>query len=215
MRVVQKKTGSDTKTDLRGGKGARAREALMDAGLELLGELSPRDLTAGNICAEAQMKRPSFYTYFDSVDDCLDAMIRREIDRLEALYEAREIEEKSALYRLASIPLSLAQVNWSDNNRGRAIVKLMSSDPAFTQMRMENLRRDVDAAIKEGSLPLERQHIDVFMQIYVAGILSLVARQSSKSAALKPHEDVARAILIMLHGAGADRHLLQEILGVS
>ena len=46
MRVVQKKTGSDTKTDLSGGKGARAREALMDAGFEV--EKSLDDLMAGH-----------------------------------------------------------------------------------------------------------------------------------------------------------------------
>lgn len=74
--VKTKQTGSA------GGKGARAQEALLDAGLELLGEMSPRELTAGTICIAAQMKRPSFYTYFDSVDDLLDAMIHREIDRL-------------------------------------------------------------------------------------------------------------------------------------
>ena len=51
-----------------GSKGMRAREALMDAGLALLSEMSPRELTAGTICIAAQMKRPSFYTYFDSVD---------------------------------------------------------------------------------------------------------------------------------------------------
>mgnify|MGYP002829931347 CR=1 FL=1 len=78
------------KTTLKSGsKGMRAREALMDAGLALLSEMSPRELTAGTICIAAQMKRPSFYTYFDSVDALLDAMIRREIDWLEALYDAQ------------------------------------------------------------------------------------------------------------------------------
>ena len=215
MRAVQRKANIDKKADMTGGKGARAREALMDAGMDLLGELSPRDLTAGNICDEAQMKRPSFYTYFDSVDAFLDAMIRREIHRLETLYESQEAEEKSALYRLARIPLSLVQVNWSDTKRGRAIVKLMSSDPAFTHMRMQNLRRDLEAAIDEGSVPLERAHIDVFMQIYVAGILSLLARHSNQSASPLAPVDVARALFILLQGAGADKSKLQEILGLS
>ena len=62
------------------------------------------------------MKRPSFYTYFDSVDDLLDAMIRREIYRLEALYEAPKDKDKNktALHRIAGIPMSIVTIALRD-----------------------------------------------------------------------------------------------------
>jgi AcrR family transcriptional regulator len=148
------KNGAATKlkqTGNAGSKGARAQEALLDAGLELLGEMSPRELTAGTICIAAQMKRPSFYTYFDSVDDLLDAMIRREIDRLEALYDAQEAKNKTALHRLARIPLNLVDIARRDIARLTSVVTLMTYDPSFTHSRMGNLRRDVEASIAEGA----------------------------------------------------------------
>ncbi|MEG9861032.1 MAG: TetR/AcrR family transcriptional regulator [Parvularculales bacterium] len=209
MPASQTKTELTQKVKDTPGKGARAREALMDAGLELLGEISLRELTVGKICAAAQMKRPSFYTYFDSVDDLLDAMIRREIDRVEALYEAHETEDKSALHRLARIPLSLVKMGLRDKNRRKAIVKLMGSDPAFTHIRMQNLRRDIKAAIAEGSLTLEEKQIDIFMQIYVAGILSLVARHADDAV---PSHEAVSTLQILLRGAGGDPAMLKEIL---
>ena len=209
MQANQTKSRPVQKADIAGRKGARAREALMDAGLDLLADMSPRELTAGNICAAAQMKRPSFYTYFATVDELLDAMIRREIDRLEALYEAQEAKDDRALYRLARIPFNLVRVTQRDRNRGKAIVKLMGADPAFTHMRMENLRRDIKAAIGEGSLDLDDTQIDIFMHVYVAGILSLLARHADKP--VPPHE-AASALHILLRGAGGDPGMLNEIL---
>lgn len=196
------------KTTHAGRKGERARAALIDAGLELLSEMSPRELTAGTVCIAAQMKRPSFYTYFDSVDDLLDAMIRREIERLEALYEAQGASDKTALHRLVGIPLNLVEISRRDPNLVKSVVTLMGADPSFTHLRMENLRRDVKDAIAEGSLTLDAKHIDLFSHIFIASILSLMAR--TPQAALT-RADVENALGILLRGAGADRAILQDV----
>ena len=50
---------------------ACARAKLMDHRPRPVERDDPRELTAGTICIAAQMKRPSFYTYFDSVDALL------------------------------------------------------------------------------------------------------------------------------------------------
>ena len=191
-----------------GRKGERARAALMDAALELLSEMSPRELTAGTICIAAQMKRPSFYTYFDSVDDLLDAMIRREIERLESLYEAQGATDKSALHRLVGIPLNLVEINRRDANLVKSVVTLMGADPGFTHLRMENLRRDVRAAIAEGSLTLDAKHVDLFSHIFIASILSLMARDAEAALTRAEIED---GLVILLRGAGAEPALLQDI----
>ena len=191
-----------------GSKGMRAREALMDAGIALLGEVSPRELTAGTICIAAQMKRPSFYTYFDSVDALLDAMIRREIDRLEALYDAQGAADKSALHRVAGIPLLLVEIGQRDQTRIKSVVALMGADPSLTHLRMDNLRRDIEDAMAEGSLSLLPTQIDLFVHIYVAGILSLLGRNAETGFS---HGEVEGALGILLRGAGADAALLKNI----
>ena len=191
-----------------GSKGMRAREALMDTGLALLGEMNPRELTAGTICIAAQMKRPSFYTYFDSIDDLLDAIIRREIDRLEALYEAQGVTDKSALHRVAGIPLNLVDIVRRDKPRVKSVVALMGADLSFTHIRMDNLRRDIEDAITEGTLSLAPQQIDLFMHIYVGGILSLVARRVEAGLS---RAEVKGALEILLRGAGADAAILKDI----
>ena len=189
-------------------KGMRAREALMEASLALLSEMSPRELTAGTICIAAQMKRPSFYTYFESVDALLDALIRREIERLEALYSAQGATDQSALHRVAGIPLNLVKISRRDQARVKSILALMGSDPSFTHLRMDNLRRDIECAIAEGSLSLLPAQVDLFMRIYVAGILSLLARSAETDLS---SAEVEGAIGILLRGAGADAIILENI----
>ena len=189
-------------------KGMRAREALMEASLALLSEMSPRELTAGTICIAAQMKRPSFYTYFESVDALLDALIRREIERLEDLYSAQGATDQSALHRVAGIPLNLVEFSRRDQARVKSILALMGSDPSFTHLRMDNLRRDIEGAIAEGSLSLLPAQVDLFMRIYVAGILSLLARSTETDLS---GAEVEGAIGILLRGAGADAIILENI----
>ena len=189
-------------------KGMRAREALMEASLALLSKMSPRELTAGTICIAAQMKRPSFYTYFESVDALLDALIRREIERLEALYSAQGATDQSALHRVAGIPLNLVEISRRDQARVKSILALMGSDPSFTHLRMDNLRRDIEGAIAEGSLSLLPAQVDLFMRIYVAGILSLLARSAETYLS---SAEVEGAIGILLRGAGADATILKNI----
>lgn len=201
-------SAAEVKLEAASSKGARAREALMDAAFELLGEMSPRELTPGAICIAAQMKRPSFYTYFDSVEGLLDMLIRREIDRLEALYDAQENKRESALHRVAGVPLSLVALKDSDKGRLHGIVTLMSADFSFTHLRLDNLRRDIKAAIAEGGLTLKPTQIDVFMQIYVAGILSLMARHAESELS---RMEVVTALQVFLKGAGADAKLLKSI----
>jgi AcrR family transcriptional regulator len=161
------------------------------------------------ICIAAQMKRPSFYTYFDSVDDLLDAMIRREIDRLETLYDAQEAKNKTALHRLARIPLNLADIARRDITRLKSVVTLMTYDPSFTHSRMGNLRRDVEASIAEGSLALEKNQVDMFARVYVAGIFSLLAPGGKKPPS---RADVKNGLEILLRGGGADATALAQIL---
>ncbi|HAL84071.1 MAG TPA: hypothetical protein DCP12_00365 [Rhodobiaceae bacterium] len=84
----------------------------------------------------------------------------------------------------------------------------MGADPSFTHLRMDNLRRDIEDAMAEGSLSLVPAQIDLFMHIYVAGILSLLARSAETGLS---RAEVESALGILLRGAGADAALLENI----
>ncbi len=67
----------------------------MDAALALLGANQSSELTPGLICQQAGMRRPSFYTYFNSVDELLDSLCAREVDSLEAAYLSHHADTDS------------------------------------------------------------------------------------------------------------------------
>jgi AcrR family transcriptional regulator len=172
----------------------------MDAGLELLGELTPRDLTPGVICVAAKMKRPSFYTYFDSVDALLADTLVREVSRLEGLYEAQEEEGRSALYRLARIPFFIFRQATHELSRLKAFTTL------FGYMQFPTEAQSV--AIDEGGLTLAPHEVEVFTQIYLASLMSLITRHTQTAMSAN---EIIDAIKILLRGAGADPDELDDI----
>ena len=84
-------------------KGEKAVTSLMNAAL-LLGANQSSELTPGLICQQAGMKRPSFYTYFNSVDELLDGLCAREVANLEAAYLSHHADTDSPLSRIVRIP---------------------------------------------------------------------------------------------------------------
>lgn len=189
-------------------KGARARAALMDTGLELLGELTPRDLTPGVICVAAKMKRPSFYTYFDSVDALLADTLVREVSRLEGLYEAQEEEGRSALYRLARIPFFIFRQATHELSRLKAFTTLFGYMQFPTEAQSVGISRDIAGAIDEGGLTLAPHEVEVFTQIYLASLMSLITRHTQTAMSAN---EIIDAIKILLRGAGADPDELDDI----
>ena len=139
-------------------KSEKAVTSLMDAALALLGANQSSELTPGLICQQAGMKRPSFYTYFNSVDELLDSSCAREVDNLEATYLRHHAENDSPLSRIVRIPLYIyaraqLEIGWF-----KVVIHSVTWKREQREKRLTHLHADVRAAIASGQLKMSLCH---------------------------------------------------------
>ena len=190
-------------------KGEKAVAALMDAALSLLGANRSSELTPGLICQQAGMKRPSFYTYFNSVDELLDSLCAREVDNLEATYLHHHAENDSPLSRIVQIPLYIYARAQHERGWFQAVSHSVTWNTEQREKRLAHLRADVRAAIASGQLNMSDGQIDGFIFLYLAAISLLVDSQNERAVADGPSTE---ALKLVFKGSGADMETVERLL---
>lgn len=190
-------------------KGEKAVTAMMDAALCLLGANQSSELTPGLICQQAGMKRPSFYTYFNSVDELLDGLCAREVDNLEAAYLSHHAETDSPLSRIVRIPLYIYARAQHERGWFKAVSHSVTWNREQREKRLTHLHADVRAAMASGQLEISDGQIDGFIFLYMAAISLLVDCRNERTVADRPSTE---ALKLLFKGSGADMETVDALL---
>ena len=182
-------------------KGEKAVTSLMNAALSLLGANQSSELTPGLICQQAGMKRPSFYTYFNSVDELLDGLCAREVANLEAAYLSHHADTDSPLSRIVRIPLYIYARAQHERGWFQAVSHSVTWNREQRERRLTHLRADVRAAMASGQLKIGDGQIDGFIFLYMAAISLLVDSRNERTVADRPSTE---ALKLLFKGSGAD-----------
>lgn len=190
-------------------KGEKAVTSLMDGALTLLGSNQSSELTPGLICQQAGIKRPSFYTYFNSVDELLDSLCAREVDNLEATYLRHHAENDSPLSRIVRIPLYIyaraqLEIGWF-----KVVSHSVTWKREQREKRLTHLRADVRAAIASGQLKMSDGQMDGFIFLYLAAISLLVDSRNEPVVVDGPSTE---ALKLLFKGSGADMETVERLL---
>ena len=190
-------------------KGEKAVTSLMNAALSLLGANQSSELTPGLICQQAGMKRPSFYTYFNSVDELLDGLCAREVANLEAAYLSHHADTDSPLSRIVRIPLYIYARAQHERGWFQAVSHSVTWNREQRERRLTHLRADVRAAMASGQLKIGDGQIDGFIFLYMAAISLLVDSRNERAGADGPS---AEALKLVFKGSGADMETVDALL---
>ncbi|MGB1108608.1 MAG: TetR/AcrR family transcriptional regulator [Parvibaculales bacterium] len=191
-------------------KGEKAVTSLMNAALSLLGANQSSELTPGLICQQAGMKRPSFYTYFNSVDELLDGLCAREVANLEAAYLSHHADTDSPLSRIVRIPLYIYARAQHERGWFQAVSHSVTWNREQRERRLTHLRADVRAAMASGQLKIGDGQIDGFIFLYMAAISLLVDSRNERAGADGPSTE---ALKLVFKGSGADMETVERLLG--
>ncbi len=192
-------------------KGEKAVTAMMDAALCLLGANQSSELTPGLICQQAGMKRPSFYTYFNSVDELLDGLCAREVANLEAAYLSHHADTDSPLSRIVRIPLYIYARAQHERGWFQAVSHSVTwNREQQREKRLTHLHADVRAAMASGQLKIGDGQIDGFIFLYMAAISLLVDSRNERTVADRPSTE---ALKLLFKGSGADMETVERIAG--
>jgi AcrR family transcriptional regulator len=190
-------------------KGEKAVTSLMNAALSLLGANQSSELTPGLICQQAGMKRPSFYTYFNSVDELLDGLCAREVANLEAAYLSHHADTDSPLSRIVRIPLYIYARAQHERGWFQAVSHSVTWNREQRERRLTHLRADVRAAMVSGQLKIGDGQIDGFIFLYMAAISLLVDSRNERAGADGPSTE---ALKLVFKGSGADMETVDALL---
>jgi len=190
-------------------KGEKAVTSLMNAALSLLGANQSSELTPGLICQQAGMKRPSFYTYFNSVDELLDGLCAREVANLEAAYLSHHADTDSPLSRIVRIPLYICARAQQETGWFQAVSHSVTWNREQRERRLTHLRADVRAAMASGQLKIGDGQIDGFIFLYMAAISLLVDSRNERAGADGPSTE---ALKLVFKGSGADMETVDALL---
>lgn len=190
-------------------KGEKAVTSLMNAALLLLGANQSSELTPGLICQQAGMKRPSFYTYFNSVDELLDGLCAREVANLEAAYLSHHADTDSPLSRIVRIPLYICARAQHERGWFQAVSHSVTWNREQRERRLTHLRADVRAAMASGQLKIGDGQIDGFIFLYMAAISLLVDSRNERAGADGPSTE---ALKLVFKGSGADMETVDALL---
>ncbi len=190
-------------------KGEKTVTSLMNAALSLLGANQSSELTPGLICQQAGMKRPSFYTYFNSVDELLDGLCAREVANLEAAYLSHHADTDSPLSRIVRIPLYIYARAQHERGWFQAVSHSVTWNKEQRERRLTHLRADVRAAMASGQLKIGDGQIDGFIFLYMAAISLLVDSRNERVGADGPSTE---ALKLVFKGSGADMETVDALL---
>ena len=175
---------SDSIFLVRSRKGYRARMSLMDAAIPLIAEKGVEGFSIGELCDEAGMKRTSFYTYFNSIGDLVDELSERENEDFDKALEAEHGPASPGIKSLLLNIVGFYKVASDQTVWSRFVMRLFSEHEPTASRTIEDVRRDVYAAIEQGDLKLSQEEADPFADMVFSVLYAMTMKTEQE-----PRED--------------------------
>lgn len=155
---------------------ARTRSALLDAALHLFAKKGVGATAIHEIAEEAGVSNGSFYNYFRTREEVVDAgarlLAKRLTDDISASYvDVEDPAERVAIGSRRFMLKALAEPEW-----GAAVLRVWNSTPLMAQRVSDAALKDLRAARRSGrfSFTNERAAVDLLQGTVLAGMRTLL-----------------------------------------
>jgi AcrR family transcriptional regulator len=129
-------------------KKERTRELLIDAGLQVLADRGEA-LTISDVVAQARVSNGTFYNYFATRDDLIDALAERSMLTLTAEL-AHQTEADDPATRFAFATAAILSRALDDPTWGRVVLRLADHRHSLHHELSRYIRKDLEAGFEEG-----------------------------------------------------------------
>ena len=166
--------GADSVFNVKSQKGFRAKMALLDAGIELIAESGIYGFSVGDLCKKAGLKRTSFYSYFDTVEQFLCELSTRENTNFEADFHTRHGEAYTQMQpgpkRMVLTLLQYFEIVNTDSVWNRFVVKLCSQHAPTSSLMLADLKADILSGIESGDFQISSEEANTYAHLIVASL---------------------------------------------
>ena len=112
-------------------KGYRARQKILKATADVLGEHGLHNVTVLAICEQANIGRTTLYNYFKDADEAIHALMDDFAVEIQQQFEQIHGEQSRGVMRMAFCIRFILERAWRDPAWGKLAVNLRSAGPQF------------------------------------------------------------------------------------
>ena len=179
-----------------------ARDRIMAAALELVGQDGVHRVTMSAVAAEAKVSRPTLYSYFPDVAHILDAWVEREVSHVRARLQD-VLDTGSDPVEALSAYIDVQLVYFAESpTRALITAAALGSPPENVARHIQAFQTDVRGlllALHERSRLRPEVDVDLLAGLVVAGITAMAPHVVSRR--LTASEARGRLLDLLLCGA--------------
>ena len=191
-------------------KGLRNYTLILDSALEIVGEDGINAITVGALCRKADIKRTSFYTYFQSIDHMLDELAVREFEKFETAFQAEHPDAKWGIDRFVKTTRFVFKCVVDEPDFSPRIAGLLKYHPTSMAAFIETNRDDVRSLIETGVLDIDPEDFEPYAQLIAASLVNAIYKSSSGQL---PEGHARRTMIFLLRAGNIDPSIIEEALG--
>lgn len=180
-------------------KGYRARQRILIATADVLGERGLDNVTVLAICERAEIGRTTLYNYFKDADEAIQALMGEFTVEIQQQFELLHGDMPRGVKRLAYCLRFILERAWRDPMWGKLAVSLRAAGPQFDALLKDQVDLEINAALENGETNLSAKEVKA-LPAFVASVVADTSRKlSDKEAQLK---DITPIILLLLRASG-------------
>lgn len=169
-----KQYNDDSVFTVKSQKGFIAKRSLLDAGVVLITDLGMNGFSVTDLCKKAGLKRTSFYSYFDSMDQFVDELSTRENaafdTNFEHLFGEDYYEMTPGVKRLMFTLLQYFDIVESGSEWNRLVVELYLHHSPTAQIMFDGIMDDVAQGTQDGDFLLHETELSTYVQLILASL---------------------------------------------
>ena len=188
-------------------KGYRARQNILKATADILGERGLDNVTVLAICERAGIGRTTLYNYFKDADEAIHALMGEFAIEIQQQFEQIHGERLRGVKRMAYCLRFILERAWRDPAWGKLAVTLRSASPQFDNYLIAQVSLEVTAGFENDEMSLSAHEANALPQFIASVIADTSRKLSNKEAQLK---DIKPVILLILRASGVTEGLARE-----
>ncbi len=191
-------------------KGYRARRKLLQAAAEVFSERGKEGTSVLAVCERADVGRTSFYNYFETIDELIDAVANELISDFAAGMSETYHGLDRGVDRLAGCLRFCLERAHADPTWARLVMQLDAVSNDVRAVFDEGGRPDVEGSIASGAFSLTRRDIPVFLNLMRA---ATIAAGRDLSTGHADRTVIPQVVAMVLCAGGMKRSDAQQLAG--
>ena len=190
-------------------KGYTNRQQLIAAAIEVGGKVGLRALNVSLITGETGLSRASFYTYFQSVEELIEAAVAASRQEIESTLSVVHEQKQRGARRMALCIYLLFQKAKENPAWGRFASEVFEEVDDARPLFLEAVRPEITAALERGEFSLEKNDAEPFLNLVLDACVSQMRRLASKGTTISGG---LVTIKMLLRAAGMPRAKAEKCL---